>query len=323
MSAINVEQLSKQFAGEARPAVSEVSLAIEPGSFVVLIGPSGCGKTTLLKTINRLYEPSAGRVLVGGVDAATVPVTELRRGMGYVIQQSGLFPHLRVEQNIAVVPELLGWERQRIDRRVDELLALIGLPQGYRRRYPRQLSGGEQQRVGLARALAADPAILLMDEPFGALDTITRLRLQDELLMLQRQLRKTVIFVTHDIDEALRLADRIAVMRAGQLVQYDTPLRLLARPADSFVADLVGADDLLRRLSLMPVRSLLNGNGTHAGESGADEPTLDAESSLRELLGALLNSPAAVRIEDAGQPIGRLEFDDIRRALGATPAKAG
>jgi osmoprotectant transport system ATP-binding protein len=225
MSAISVERVSKQFAGEGRPAVDEVSLAVEPGSFVVLIGPSGCGKTTLLKTINRLYEPTAGRVLVDGRDAASVPATELRRGMGYVIQQSGLFPHLRVEQNIAVVPELLGWERARIDRRVDELLELIGLPRDYRRRYPRQLSGGEQQRVGLARALAADPAILLMDEPFGALDTITRVRLQDELLKIQRQLRKTVIFVTHDIEEALRLADRIAVMRAGKLVQYDAPLR--------------------------------------------------------------------------------------------------
>jgi osmoprotectant transport system ATP-binding protein len=320
MSAISVERVSKQFAGEGRPAVDEVSLAVEPGSFVVLIGPSGCGKTTLLKTINRLYEPTAGRVLVDGRDAASVPATELRRGMGYVIQQSGLFPHLRVEQNIAVVPELLGWERARIDRRVDELLELIGLPRDYRRRYPRQLSGGEQQRVGLARALAADPAILLMDEPFGALDTITRVRLQDELLKIQRQLRKTVIFVTHDIEEALRLADRIAVMRAGKLVQYDAPLRLISLPADGFVADLVGADDLLRRLSLMPARDHLNGAATG---NGVSEPALLADASLRDALTALLGSPSGVAIRgDDGRTLGRLGFDDIRRAVAA-PAATG
>jgi osmoprotectant transport system ATP-binding protein len=320
MSAITIERLSKQFPGEPAPAVAEVSLDVEPGSFVVLIGPSGCGKTTLLKTINRLYEPSAGRVLVDGVDAAAIPATELRRRMGYVIQQAGLFPHMRVEQNIAVVPELLGWERPRIERRVDELLELIGLPPAYRRRYPRQLSGGEQQRVGLARALAADPAVLLMDEPFGALDAITRVRLQDELLRVQRRLRKTVLFVTHDIEEALRLADRIAVLRAGRLLQYAPPARLITAPADAFVAELVGADDLLRRLSLVRAGSLLA--TPPADAPPADGPALDADASLRDVLAALLVAPgAAVTIRGPdGRTLGRLSFDDLREALDAPRA---
>src|SRR5690349_5049975 len=257
MSAIVVEQLSKQFPREPRPAVDQVSFAVEDGAFVVLLGPSGCGKTTLLKMINRLYEPSGGRILVGGVDARALKATALRRRIGYAIQQTGLFPHMRIAQNIAVVPRLLGWADPRIDARIDELLDLVGLPRSYRTRYPRQLSGGEQQRVGLARALAADPAIMLMDEPFGAIDAITRARLQDELAEIQRKLRKTIIFVTHDVEEALRLADKILIMREGQIVQYDTPLRILTRPHDAFVRDLVGAEDVLRGLSLVRVGAVL------------------------------------------------------------------
>src|SRR5215213_5515415 len=251
MSAIVVEKLTRQFLNEPRPAVDQVSFEVEDGAFVVLLGPSGCGKTTLLKMINRLYEPTRGRILIGGVDALGLKATELRRRMGYAIQQTGLFPHMRIEQNIAVVPRLLGWAQPRIDARIDELLDLVGLPRDYRRRYPRQLSGGEQQRVGIARALAADPATMLMDEPFGAIDAITRARLQDELLALQRQLHKTILFVTHDVEEALRLADRIIVMRDGRIVQFDTPLQILTRPADEFVARLVDAGDTLRQLSLL------------------------------------------------------------------------
>jgi len=213
MSAIVVENLSRLFPNEPRPAVDQVSFEVEDGAFVVLLGPSGCGKTTLLKMINRLYEPTSGRILVGGQDARSLKVTELRRRIGYAIQQTGLFPHMRIEQNIAVTPRLLGWDQPRIDARIDELLDLVGLPRAYRARYPRQLSGGEQQRVGLARALAADPAIMLMDEPFGAIDAITRARLQDELAEIQSKLRKTIIFVTHDVEEALRLADKIVIMR--------------------------------------------------------------------------------------------------------------
>src|SRR5215218_9828326 len=233
MSAIVVENLTKQFPNEPRPAVDQVGFEVEDGTFVVLLGPSGCGRTTLLKMINRLYEPSSGRILVGDVDARSLPVTDLRRRIGYAIQQTGLFPHMRIEQNIAVVPQLLGWAKPQIDARIDTLLDLVNLPRAYRKRYPRQLSGGEQQRVGLARALAADPAIMLMDEPFGAIDAITRARLQDELAEIQRKLRKTIIFVTHDVEEALRLADKIIVMRAGAIVQYDTPLGIITRPRDT------------------------------------------------------------------------------------------
>jgi osmoprotectant transport system ATP-binding protein len=318
MSAIVVEGLSKRFSGEARPAVDGVSFTVEEGSFVVLIGPSGCGKTTLLKLINRLYEPSGGRVLVDGVDAASVPATALRRRMGYVIQQTGLFPHMRIERNIATVPELLGWERARIDARVDELLDLVGLPREFRRRYPRQLSGGQQQRVGIARALAADPGILLMDEPFGALDALNRVRLQDELLAIQQRLHKTIIFVTHDIEEALRLGDRIVVMREGRVAQYDAPLRIVAAPADEFVANLVGADDVLRRLSLIPASSL-PARPAPATPPDPSWPAIRGEQSLRDALAALVLSEApAVRVEGAGE--GRpswLSFDDIRGAVAA------
>src|SRR3954451_2378705 len=268
MSAIVVENLTRQFPNEPRPAVDQVSFEVEDGAFVVLLGPSGCGQTTLLQMINRLYEPTGGRVLVGGVDARILKVTELRRRIGYAIQQTGLFPHMRIEQNIAVVPRLLGWEKPRIDERIDTLLDLVNLPRTYRKRYPRQLSGGEQQRVGLARALAADPSIMLMDEPFGAIDAITRTRLQDELLNIQRKLRKTIMFVTHDVEEALRLADKIIIMRAGTIVQYDTPLRIITHPHDTFVRDLTGANDVLRRLSLLSVRDALAGGRTGAGVPG-------------------------------------------------------
>ena len=235
------------------PAVNDVSLTVEQGTFVTLVGPSGCGKTTLLKMINRLVEPTAGRIWVNGEDSAGVSPTELRRHIGYVIQQTGLFPHMLIEDNIGAVPRLLGWDRARIDARVDEMLALIDLPIAYRKRYPRQLSGGEQQRVGVARALAADPPIVLMDEPFGAIDAINRVRLQDELLRIQTKLHKTILFVTHDVEEAFKLGDRIVVMREGRIVQAGAPLELATMPKDDFVRDLIGADDMVRRLGMLPV----------------------------------------------------------------------
>src|SRR5215212_10274230 len=286
MSAIVVENLSRQFPNEPQPAVNQASFEVEDGTFVVLLGPSGCGKTTLLKMINRLYEPTSGRILVGDADARSLPVTDLRRRIGYAIQQTGLFPHMRIEQNIAVVPRLLGWEKPRIDTRIDTLLELVNLPRSYRKRYPRQLSGGEQQRVGLARALAADPAIMLMDEPFGAIDAITRARLQDELADIQHKLRKTIMFVTHDVEEALRLADKIIIMRAGTIVQYDTPLGIITRPRDKFVRDLTGADDMLRRLSLISVRDALatrgHGNGVSAADGTPQPATLSPDANLRD-----------------------------------------
>lgn len=244
---IVLEHLSKRYDG--RDAVVDLNLEIPDGDVAVLIGPSGCGKTTTLRMINRLVEPSGGCVLIDGVDVATLKPEELRRHIGYAIQSVGLFPHLTVAQNIATVPKLLGWKADRIESRVAELLDLIGLAPGeYADKYPRQLSGGEAQRIGVARALAADPPVLLMDEPFGAVDPLNRDRLQAEFLKVQRALKKTVVFVTHDVDEAIRLADKIALMRDGRLQQYDTPEILLDRPASRFVHDFMGADAALKRL---------------------------------------------------------------------------
>jgi osmoprotectant transport system ATP-binding protein len=231
---------------------------VPDGDVAVLIGPSGCGKTTTLRMINRLIEPTGGRILIDGTDAATLKVEELRRQIGYVIQSVGLFPHLTVAENIVTVPKLLGWKSDRIAKRALELLDLVGLEAGeYAGKYPRQLSGGEAQRVGVARALAADPPVMLMDEPFGAVDPINRDRLQAEFARIQRELKKTVIFVTHDVDEAIRLADRIALMRDGQLQQYDTPEVLLDHPANKFVHDFMGADAALKRLGRVRVDSVM------------------------------------------------------------------
>jgi osmoprotectant transport system ATP-binding protein len=316
MSIIVAEGLTRQFPSEPRPAVDGVSFAIERGEFVVLLGPSGCGKTTLLKMINRLYEPTRGRLLVDGVDAQSIPGTALRRRIGYAIQQTGLFPHLRIEQNIAVVPRLLGWERPRIEARIDELLDLVGLPQSYRTRYPRQLSGGEQQRVGLARALAADPAIMLMDEPFGALDAITRTRLQDELLAIQRQLHKTILFVTHDVEEALRMADRILVMREGRIVQLDTPLAILTRPSDPFVEQLVGAENIMRRLGLISVATAMGAPNGASGRADGALPTLRPDDNLREALSLLLSVEAeALPVRDGEREVGQLGLADLRATV--------
>jgi osmoprotectant transport system ATP-binding protein len=314
--AIVADQVSKQFPGAGRPAVDHCSFAVDQGQFVVFLGPSGCGKTTLLKMINRLYEPTSGRIMVGGTDAMQLPVTDLRRRIGYVIQQTGLFPHMRIEANIAVVPRLLGWPKERIDARIDALLDLIGLPQEYRRRYPRQLSGGEQQRVGIARALAADPAIMLMDEPFGAIDAITRTRLQGELLSLQRKLHKTILFVTHDVEEALRLADKIIVMREGHILQFDTPLHILTAPADAFVAQLVDADDVLRQMSLIKVGTLARPGMVNPALRDRG-PSIDADSDMRSALVLLLQSGAeALGVVDAGGRVtASLTFDDIRSAV--------
>lgn len=225
---------------------------------VVLLGPSGCGKTTLLKMVNRLYEPTSGTIFLDGVNIRQLKATKLRQQIGYVIQQSGLFPHMTVADNVAVVPKLLGWPNPQIQARIDELLTLVKLPPGeFRQRYPAQLSGGQQQRVGIARALAGDPGIMLMDEPFGAIDAITRTALQDEILRLQRQLKKTILFVSHDVEEALRLADRILVMRQGEIVQFDTPFNLLTQPANEFVHALLGADDMVRQLGLLRVSAAM------------------------------------------------------------------
>jgi len=256
-SVVAFEHVTKGY-GNGPPAVTDLSLEIRAGEICVLVGPSGCGKTTTMKMVNRLVEPTSGRVTIDGADVASLPAVDLRRRIGYVIQQVGLFPHLTVAENVAVVPRLLGWGEARITERVEELLELVGLhPGAYRSRYPAALSGGERQRVGVARAMAADPSVLLMDEPFGAVDPIRRERLQNEFLRLQARLRKTIVFVTHDVDEAIKMADRIAILQVGGvLAQYDSPDRLLAAPTSPFVEHFVGADRGLKRLSLARVRDL-------------------------------------------------------------------
>lgn len=312
MSAIRFEQVSLQFPGAPRPAVDSCSCEVESGQLVVILGPSGCGKTTLLKMVNRLYEPTAGTIYLDSTDIRQMKVTELRQHIGYVIQQSGLFPHMTVAQNIAVVPKLLGWSQAKIKPRVDELLTLIKLPpEEYRDRYPSQLSGGQQQRVGLARALAGDPNVMLMDEPFGAIDAITRTGLQDEILRLQRQLKKTILFVSHDVEEALRLADRILIMQSGQIIQYDTPFNILTQPANAFVHELVGADDMVRQLSLLRVETAMINIPQNHQLNG--EPTIARHDNLRNALSLLLRTGATkLTVLDERSPVGVLTLEHIR-----------
>ena len=255
---ILLKDLTKRYPGQTSAAVDDVTMEIPAGEIVMLVGPSGCGKTTTMKMINRLIEPTSGTITIGEQDVTRTDPDELRRTIGYVIQGAGLFPHYTVAENIAIVPKLLKWDKKRIAARVDELLDLVNLdPDEYRSRYPRELSGGQQQRIGVARALAADPPVLLMDEPFGAVDPITRQRLQDELLRLQEELKKTIVFVTHDFDEAVKLGDRIAILDVGStIVQYDTPEAILANPASEFVEGFVGHGAALKQLTLTRVRDV-------------------------------------------------------------------
>ncbi len=252
---ISLEGLEKRFPGQAQPAVEELSMDIPEGEIVILVGPSGCGKSTTMRLINRLIEPTGGRIVVDGEDVTDVNSDELRRRIGYVIQQIGLFPHMTIADNIATVPRMLGWDKKRIAGRVDELLETVNMdPETFRGRYPKELSGGQNQRIGVARAMAADPPILLMDEPFGAIDPITRDRLQNEFLRLQSEIKKTIVFVTHDIDEAVKMGDRIAVLRQGSVIaQYDTPERILTNPADTYVETFIGSGAALKGLTLSHV----------------------------------------------------------------------
>ena len=306
---IEWQAVSKSFG--AVPAVKELSLTIAPGEFVVLIGASGSGKSTLLRMANRLVDPDQGRVLFKGQDTRALRAEDLRRRMGYAIQSIGLFAHWTVARNIATVPELLGWPAARIAARVDELLALFDLaPSLYRGRYPQQLSGGQQQRVGVARALAADPEVLLMDEPFGALDPVTRQALQGELARIHRASGKTIVLVTHDIDEALRLATRIVLLDRGRIVQAGPPAQLLMQPASDAVSDFIGRSDLgLKLLGLLSVADRL-----HAGESAPGEPIV-ASASLREALSAfVVRQTDRLPVVDAqGRTVGAIGLSDLLR----------
>ena len=279
------DRVTKRYEGRDQAAVENLSLTIPAGEICVLVGPSGAGKTTAMKLVNRLIELDEGDIRIDGTSIRDQDVVELRRGIGYVIQQVGLFPHMTIAENIATVPRLLGWPKARTKERTSELLELVGLDSDYADRYPAQLSGGQRQRVGLARALAVDPPLMLMDEPFGALDPITRTRLQKELLRIQGELRKTIIFVTHDIDEAIFIGDRIAILReGGVLVQYDAPDEILAHPADEFVARFVGQDRGLKRLSLKRLADVELGP-----VNGIVRPVADDNTTLRDALSLMLS----------------------------------
>lgn len=307
---IRLDEVGVTYPGTSSPAVDGLSLEVAEGEIVVLVGPSGCGKTTTLKTINRLVEPTSGTIAVDGRDVTAVPKHELRRGIGYVVQASGLLPHRTVRQNVATVPRLLGWDDGRISDRVEELVDLMGLRPELLERYPGELSGGQRQRVGVARALAADPPVLLMDEPFGAVDPIVRARLQDELLDLQDRVAKTIVLVTHDVDEAVRLADRVAVLRVGgTLAQVATPDDLLSNPADEFVADLLGGDRTLRRLALHTVDEL----DLRPVDDDADGlPRVPAGATQRAAVDALVTvgTERAVVVDD-GAELGVLSLDQL------------
>ncbi|GAC1362381.1 MAG: hypothetical protein NVS2B12_23220 [Ktedonobacteraceae bacterium] len=305
MAIIAFNKISKKFAGTSKPAVDAVTFEVPEGSTCMLVGTSGSGKTTLLRMVNRLIEPTSGEILIDGKNVLQEDPIQLRRRIGYVIQQVGLFPHMTIAENIRVTAEIAGgWSRERLTTRTDELLELVGLPPGdYRNRFPRQLSGGQQQRVGLARALATDPAILLMDEPFGALDAITRARMQDELLRIQKDVHKTILFVSHDLEEAFKLGDQIAVLTEGKLIQLGTPVELLASPANDFVRRLVGADSILRQLQYLPVIDALDKEPEAVSSAHwGDVPEIVATSTLLDALLKLLESNAsALAIKDPQQ----------------------
>jgi osmoprotectant transport system ATP-binding protein len=317
------ENVTKRYAGRKDTAVTSLSIEVPAGEICVLIGPSGSGKTTAMKMVNRLISISEGDITIEGRSVKGLDVTELRRGIGYVIQQIGLFPHMSVADNIGTVPRLLGWPKARIRERVRELLELVGLdPDEDASRYASQLSGGQRQRIGVARAMAADPPLMLMDEPFGAIDPITRERLQDDFLRLHSEVRKTVVFVTHDIDEAIKMGDRIAILRpGGVLAQYATPDEILARPADEFVANFVGADRGLKRLAL---RRLDECPLEPVDAASANGLRIAGHTTLRDALSRMLTegSPRVVVVDESGAPTGTLTVEMVSRLLQTTKDEA-
>ncbi len=307
-ASIMLEEVTKTYPGQKKSAVGGLTLEIPAGSIVMFVGPSGCGKTTTLKMINRLIEPTSGQIVINGEDVTGMNGDELRRRIGYVIQAGGLFPHMTVATNIAMVPKMLGWSKEKIAARVDELLELVSLdPELYRDRFPKELSGGQQQRVGVARALAADPPVLLMDEPFGAVDPITRQRLQDELLNIQSEVQKTIVCVTHDFDEAVKLGDWIAIFNEGaQLEQYDSPERILANPASEFVENFIGSGAGLKQLTLTRV------NEVELLDTVTTTPGKRASDVLSQIQGA--GRKFAVVLDSRGRPLRRLDRRQLSRA---------
>ncbi|MGH2980075.1 MAG: ABC transporter ATP-binding protein [Solirubrobacterales bacterium] len=315
-SSVEFRHATKRYRGQADDALEDFSLTVDAGEICVLVGPSGCGKTTALRLVNHMIELTGGDILIDGESIRARPPAELRRHIGYVIQQIGLFPHLTIGDNIGVVPRLLGWDRQRITRRVEEMLDLVSLPAGMRDRFPAQLSGGQRQRVGVARALAADPPLMLMDEPFGAIDPINRERLQNQFLRLQADIRKTILFVTHDIDEAIKMGDRVAVMqKGGVLAQYAPPAELLMNPVNDFVEDFVGADRALKRLSLIRVRDI---DLWKAPLARVGEPTAAVRARI-----AAADVPHPLVVDDEGRPLGWMSERDLaRETVPAQPDSA-
>lgn len=318
---IELQEVSKTFPGAGAPAVKRVSLQVKSGEICALVGPSGCGKTTILRMINRLVEPSSGSVFIEGRDIMKANPDHLRRGIGYVIQQIGLLPHRTVEENVALVPRLLKWPEGRIKERIEELLEKVGLDtEEVRKKYPYQLSGGQMQRIGVARALAVDPPVMLMDEPFGAVDPIVRLRLQDEFLKLQQSFKKTICFVTHDMDEAMKMGDKIAIMNGGFLVQHGTPREILAQPANSFVQDLVGEDRGVKLLDLVRVETLMlpREAGTANGRS---VQALDSAKKALEVM--LEHNVDGVTVCREKQVVGILTWETIKTYVHQAGSEAG
>lgn len=315
-ASIELVDVTKMYPNQSVAAVENFSMSINPGELVMLVGPSGCGKTTTMKMINRIIEPTSGSILIDGEDVLSLNQNLLRRRIGYVIQQVGLFPHMTIEENVAVVPNLLGWDKAKVKSRVEELLSLVELDPGkFAKRYPKQLSGGQQQRVGVARALAADPPVMLMDEPFGATDPITREKLQDEFLRLQASIGKTIVFVTHDFDEAIRLGDRIAVLsERSQIAQFDTPAKILANPANEYVSSFIGQAAAIKRLALLPV------SGAKLGAAvSSSHLSVGLNENLREALDHIVlngGRPIAVLAGD-GRIVGSISVEEISAALGA------
>ncbi len=312
---IKIENVTKKFPGMDMPAVKDLNLEIKEGDVCVLVGPSGCGKTTTMKMINRIHEPTSGSIYIGGQDALKMNPIKLRLDIGYVIQEIGLFPHMTIEENVATVPNEKKWPKDKTRKQVNEMLALVGLdPEVYSKRYPSALSGGQRQRVGVARAMVSDPPIMLMDEPFGAVDPITRAKLQNEFLRIQERISKTIVFVTHDIDEAIKMGDTIAVMREGVLIQHSTPDELLSSPKDEFVANLVGRNRSIKRLHLIRIREILK-DVDRVKPVMEDMPMDDVKKRLDE------SDIRTVMIVDRDNKLkGVIGVSDLKRKIGEVAA---